>query len=207
MDFSPRQHWEGEDRKKILDLIYRFTHADFKGVSGERWGSDKGYPSIVVNHNGATALILLRDLSDEQINSRLDYVAYSYKKEAKLRDEKARNKVVSKASLDVVRLLVPGIRTLTLKAAASYVYEQDTYLHVPVVATFDVEGKPATSLTEFTIRGIRSDYVVEQQALALVTHHKGESGDPVLMERLDQLLLGIAALATTQQRIELSYNL
>lgn len=207
MDFTPRGTWVGKDRDAILKLIYKYTHADFKGMSGERWGEGKqGYPTIVVNHNGSTALMLLQDLSDEQINSRLEYVAYRHEKATKEAEERARVRELVKASTDAIRLLVPGVTNLVLKASVHYDPAKNDYVHLPVLATFEVEGKPSVSLTEFAIEKIRQDCLVEQQALSLVTHHKAESGDPVLLERLAHLILALTALAGTHRREALSYN-
>lgn len=62
-----------EARKVLLRLIYRWTHSDFKGRAGERWGvPDRGKPTILVNRGG-TCLVLLENLTDEEINNKLPY--------------------------------------------------------------------------------------------------------------------------------------
>lgn len=62
-----------EAKKVLLRLIYRWTHSDFKGRAGERWGEvDRGKPTMLVSRGG-TCLVLLEDLSDEEINDKLPY--------------------------------------------------------------------------------------------------------------------------------------
>lgn len=61
------------DRKAKLALIYRWTHSDYKGRAGEQWGeADRGKPTLLVNRGG-TCLVLLENLTDEEINNKLPY--------------------------------------------------------------------------------------------------------------------------------------
>lgn len=69
--------WEGPEREAVLKLIWKFTHADFKGHAGSTWGPEYvGKQTIVVSHRGASALCLLEELSSDQINSRLRYINF-----------------------------------------------------------------------------------------------------------------------------------
>lgn len=68
------------NRKEKLRLIYRWTHSDFKS----RIGID-GEPAILVFRKG-TCLVMLKDLTDEEIEQRLPY---AMKKEAERREKVA----------------------------------------------------------------------------------------------------------------------
>lgn len=66
-------------RDQKLTIIYRHTHRAFKGNAGPRRGEQQGKKSLLVNVKGATCLVLLENLSDEQI---ADKLPYALKKEA-----------------------------------------------------------------------------------------------------------------------------
>jgi hypothetical protein len=72
----PQSEWAGAQREAVLELIWRYTHADYKGIAGEVWEKNQGRRTIVVNRNGGSALTLLDDLSADDINIRLDYINY-----------------------------------------------------------------------------------------------------------------------------------
>lgn len=72
----PRDDWAGKERKMILRLIWKFTHADYKGITGERWGVDNGRRSVLIGRRGASVLVLLDDLTAEEINSKLSYINF-----------------------------------------------------------------------------------------------------------------------------------
>lgn len=72
----PRDDWTGKERKMILRLIWKFTHADYRGITGESWGADKGKRSILIGRRGASVLVLLDDLTAEEINSKLSYINF-----------------------------------------------------------------------------------------------------------------------------------
>lgn len=58
-------------RKDALRMIYRWTPSDYKGRAGDMWREeDRGKPTVLVFQNG-TCLILLEDMSDEDIAARL----------------------------------------------------------------------------------------------------------------------------------------
>lgn len=62
-----------EAKKVLLRLIYRWTNSDYKGRAGEQWGeADRGKPTILVNRGG-TCLVLLENLTDEEIKNKLPY--------------------------------------------------------------------------------------------------------------------------------------
>lgn len=72
-------------RDQKLALIYRHEHSDYKGKAGAMWGEHAGKKTLMVNVNGGSALVLLENLTDEQIADRLPY---AMKKEQQ-RKEKA----------------------------------------------------------------------------------------------------------------------
>ena len=53
-------------KEKELALIYRHTHRDYKGKIG-------GCGSILVLRDGGTTLVMMTDLTDAEIASRLPY--------------------------------------------------------------------------------------------------------------------------------------
>jgi len=64
-----------EAKATLLRLIYRWTPSDYKGRAGqynpEAWAeADRGKPTVMVFRNGST-LILLENMTDEEINERL----------------------------------------------------------------------------------------------------------------------------------------
>lgn len=71
-----RDAWEGNDRDLVLNTIYQSTHKDYKGkADGAIWGeAHHGKKSIVVFRNGGSCLSLLEDLSDSDINERINGV-------------------------------------------------------------------------------------------------------------------------------------
>ncbi|MGT2457653.1 hypothetical protein ACU4GI_32645 [Cupriavidus basilensis] len=75
-------------REQKLTLIYRHTHADYKGKAGERWGEDAGKRTIVVNRGGST-LSLLDHLTDAEI---ADALPSAQRMEAKRLAKKAATK-------------------------------------------------------------------------------------------------------------------
>lgn len=58
-------------KEKKLDLIYRHTHQDFKGIASERWGVHAGHRTIMVNTPKGSAVTLLEWLDDGEIEARL----------------------------------------------------------------------------------------------------------------------------------------
>ena len=58
-------------RAQKLDLIWKATPSDYKGIAGDRWGEHQGKRSIMVLREGVTTLVLLEDLTDAEINERL----------------------------------------------------------------------------------------------------------------------------------------
>ena len=54
------------NRKQQLQLIWRHTHADYRGVI-------HGVPSILVLRKGGTQAVMLDDLTDQEIESNLRY--------------------------------------------------------------------------------------------------------------------------------------
>lgn len=74
---KPQSAWEGPEREAVLELIWKFTHADFKDHAGSMWGpAHVGKQTIMVSHRGGCALCLLEDLSSDEINSRLRYINF-----------------------------------------------------------------------------------------------------------------------------------
>lgn len=66
-------------RDQKLRLIYRHTHRDFKGTTN-------GVKSILVNRRGATCLVNLDDLTEDEI---ADQIGYALRKEKQMREKKA----------------------------------------------------------------------------------------------------------------------
>jgi hypothetical protein len=81
-------------RDQKLTLIYRHEHSDFKGIAGERWGEHAGKKSIMVNEKGATVLVLLENLTDEQIADKLPYALH---KEQQRKEKAAAKKAQAQA--------------------------------------------------------------------------------------------------------------
>lgn len=56
-----------------LTLIYRHTHADYKGIAGLNWGVHAGKRTIMIGLPNGSALIVLEDLTDADIADKLPY--------------------------------------------------------------------------------------------------------------------------------------
>ena len=64
-------------RQQQLQVIYQYTHEDYKGHASDRWPRqhhDK--PTLFVLEGGITTLKLLEDLTDEQIQEKLPGCLY-----------------------------------------------------------------------------------------------------------------------------------
>lgn len=59
-------------RAEQLKIIYEGTDPDYRGIAGDRWPVEhQGKPTIVIGENGASVLVLLENLTDDQIRERL----------------------------------------------------------------------------------------------------------------------------------------
>ena len=59
-------------RDEQLKIIYEGTDPDYRGIAGDRWPVEhQGKPTIVIGENGASVLVLLENLTDDQIRERL----------------------------------------------------------------------------------------------------------------------------------------
>lgn len=63
-------------RETDLALIWKHTHSDFKGIAGQwnpdAWApADRGKPMIMLMRSGGTCLVLLEDLTADEITERL----------------------------------------------------------------------------------------------------------------------------------------
>lgn len=69
-------------KQQKLDLIYKHTHPDYKGIAGGQFGEAfEGKRMVMINlPSGSTALVPLDMLTDEQIAEKLPY---AIRKEAK----------------------------------------------------------------------------------------------------------------------------
>lgn len=64
-------------RQQQLQVIYQYTHEDYKGQASDRWPRqhhDK--PTLFVLEGGITTLKLLEDLTDEQLQEKLPGCLY-----------------------------------------------------------------------------------------------------------------------------------
>lgn len=91
---TPTTATEELTRDQKLTLIYRHEHSDFKGIAGERWGEHAGKKSIMVNDKGASVLVLLENLTDEQIADKLPYALF---KEQQRKEKVAAKKAQAQA--------------------------------------------------------------------------------------------------------------
>ncbi|CAG9229846.1 hypothetical protein PSP6_540001 [Paraburkholderia tropica] len=127
-------------RAQKLTLIYRHTHSDFKGKAGPVWGEHAGKKTIMVNINGAAALSLLDDLTDEQI---ADKLPYALQKEHQRQEQAAAKKAQASAEIAAPIEAAQEVAETTQKIAVTKITvtrgegPSDTCRKPETVATYD----------------------------------------------------------------------